>query len=1013
MRRFSLRSVHAVTLVGVVTAALVGAVGPSAPGAAAPAAATSASTPAAAVPAAGTYLPVGPTRILDTGAGTGAPKAAVGARKTLTVQVSGRGDVPASGVAAVVLNVTVAAPSAGGYLTAYPAGGTRPATSSLNFTSGRAVPNLVVVRLGTGGKVSLYNGSDGTVRLVADVSGYYASGSSTQPGAFTSLAPARILDTGAGTGAPKVAVKTHATLTFQVTGKGGVLTSGVSSVVLNVTAAGTTGTGYVTAYPAGTTRPTTSSLNFTASRTIANSVVVRVGTGGKVSLYNGSTGTVRLIADVSGYFRSGTASQPGAFTSLSPARVLDTGAGIGAPQAAVAGFDSVTFAVAGHGGVPSTGVSAVVLNVTVASEAAGGYITVGRTRTSSLNFQAAHSVANLVVARVRPDGQVSMRNSSSGTVRLVADVAGYYLTRPGALTWGSPTDLAGTGGGGPVSCPTATFCAAVSGGSQVVTYNGSAWSAPTTVDSNEDLIAITCVSASFCMTISEHDLSIFNGTSWSVASRFDSVGSLTSISCATTSVCVAVDGSSGASFTTVGNAYVYDGLSWQPWLALPGSGLVAVSCATATFCGAADDQGDFLTYDGDWSDAGDQVLGFNGPVALDCTASTFCAAINGDNGGVQTYDGSVWSSATAIPTSTNLTGLSCTSTTFCEALSNDISVATYNGTTWSAATTVMDAGTSFDEWISCATTTFCVVLSGDGYGSTGHGATWTAPQAVSASTGYPTDVSCATATSCLVVTDAGYGEKFNGTTWSAPVPLLNRRDLSAVSCPTATFCLAVNHEGDAVSFDGSTATVQPSDGLPDVGLVRLSCASAAFCVAVSGSSSATFTGSAWSPKVSTGSNGVAMLSCPAVGTCLGTLGHSAEHFDGSTWSAPAAVTADDTVYPVACSSTTFCVTTGNPDFDGLGDFPGGGEDFSTYNGATWSVLGSADSGGWVSALSCPSSSFCLGAEIDGTVVTYDGARWSDPVALTPSAEDVDARISCPVATLCVALEGAAVLVGTG
>jgi hypothetical protein len=34
-------------------------------------------------------------------------------------------------------------------------------------------------------------------------------------------------------------------------------------------------------------------------------VVAPVGAGGKVALFNGSPGTVQLIADVSGYFRAG------------------------------------------------------------------------------------------------------------------------------------------------------------------------------------------------------------------------------------------------------------------------------------------------------------------------------------------------------------------------------------------------------------------------------------------------------------------------------------------------------------------------------------------------------------------------------------------------------------------------------------------------------------------------------------------------------------------------------------
>jgi hypothetical protein len=44
--------------------------------------------------------------------------------------------------------------------------------SDLNVTSGPAVPNLVVVRLGSNGVVDIYNAA-GTTDVIADVVGYY------------------------------------------------------------------------------------------------------------------------------------------------------------------------------------------------------------------------------------------------------------------------------------------------------------------------------------------------------------------------------------------------------------------------------------------------------------------------------------------------------------------------------------------------------------------------------------------------------------------------------------------------------------------------------------------------------------------------------------------------------------------------------------------------------------------------------------------------------------------------
>ncbi|MFG3346665.1 FlgD immunoglobulin-like domain containing protein, partial [Streptomyces sp. NPDC048018] len=56
--------------------------------------------------ATGRYEPLTPTRLMDTRSGTGVPKAKIGADRTVSLTVAGRGGVPAEGVTAVVLNVT-------------------------------------------------------------------------------------------------------------------------------------------------------------------------------------------------------------------------------------------------------------------------------------------------------------------------------------------------------------------------------------------------------------------------------------------------------------------------------------------------------------------------------------------------------------------------------------------------------------------------------------------------------------------------------------------------------------------------------------------------------------------------------------------------------------------------------------------------------------------------------------------------------------------------------------------
>jgi hypothetical protein len=88
------------------------------------------------------------------------------------VQVSGVGGVPASGVGAVVANVTVTNTTGASYLTVWPDGTAQPNASDLNWVAGETVPNLVVVELGSDGAVDIYNYS-GSTDVIVDVEGYY------------------------------------------------------------------------------------------------------------------------------------------------------------------------------------------------------------------------------------------------------------------------------------------------------------------------------------------------------------------------------------------------------------------------------------------------------------------------------------------------------------------------------------------------------------------------------------------------------------------------------------------------------------------------------------------------------------------------------------------------------------------------------------------------------------------------------------------------------------------------
>ena len=140
------------------------------------------------------FTSLSPQRLLDTRAGNGAVRGPVGADSVTTLHVTGRGGVPADGVGAVVLNVTVTEATAPGFVTVYPTGAGRPTASNLNFVPGQTVPNLVVAKVGADGNVDLYN-LQGSVHLIADVAGWFSAAGSDS--AMLDLKPGTVL-AGAG-----------------------------------------------------------------------------------------------------------------------------------------------------------------------------------------------------------------------------------------------------------------------------------------------------------------------------------------------------------------------------------------------------------------------------------------------------------------------------------------------------------------------------------------------------------------------------------------------------------------------------------------------------------------------------------------------------------------------------------------------------------------------------------------------------------------------------------------------
>ncbi|MFN8039999.1 MAG: M4 family metallopeptidase [Acidimicrobiales bacterium] len=386
-----------------------------------------------------TYHPLTPTRILD----SRPPPEQVGPYSTpwgpgeaRLVQAVGTAGVPMD-AAALVVNVTVTGATATSHLSVYPAGRWTDA-SNLNFTAGQTIPNLVTVPIGndsigegqtSDGWITVFN-SSGFVHVIVDVVGYY--GDDAGGVELTAVTPFRLLDSREGNGTAPAPWTGGETRDVQVTGVtgSGVPATGVAAVVLNVTAVTPSAESFLSVWPTGLGRPLVSNLNFPAHRTIPNLVVVKVGAGGKVSVYDNS-GAVDVVADVVGYYSARPSG--GRFTGVTPARVLDTRPPpeqIGPYASPWGPGQTRTVAVTGVGGVAPLGVSAVVLNVTAVNPTADSHLTVWNTgvampTASNLNFRAGDVIPNLVVAPVGADGTISIFNNS-GTVDVLADVVGFF-----------------------------------------------------------------------------------------------------------------------------------------------------------------------------------------------------------------------------------------------------------------------------------------------------------------------------------------------------------------------------------------------------------------------------------------------------------------------------------------------------------------------------------------------------------------------------------------------------------
>jgi hypothetical protein len=250
--------------------------------------------------AGGRFVPVPPTRLVDTRAPADAttnPYAPVGDH--IDVQTLGKAGLPNSGIGALVFTVTALGSNdpVSGFATVYPAGVARPSSSNVNTLGGIADvrANLAIVPLGGSGQLSVYR--ERVDHVLIDIVGYMTDAGAGSAGQlYQSIAPQRLVDSRLGVGfgslgAGATGIADHTPP----------LPASASGVVQNITVTNTAGWGYVSAAPAGAALPIVSNVNHVgALQDRAALSITPLPGSGQVQYY--SYNATDLVVDVVGYF---------------------------------------------------------------------------------------------------------------------------------------------------------------------------------------------------------------------------------------------------------------------------------------------------------------------------------------------------------------------------------------------------------------------------------------------------------------------------------------------------------------------------------------------------------------------------------------------------------------------------------------------------------------------------------------------------------------------------------------
>jgi hypothetical protein len=346
----------------------------------------------------------------------------------LPIAVSGV--IPANATS-VAVNITSTESVSKFFIQALPTlGGAIGGFSTINVTTpGQNLPNFAIVPLAQG-SISIFIPTGGNI--IVDAMGYFTPSSATAAGRFVPLNPRRALDTRPTEPGPVpagwIAHRPAAgeAVRVDVPADVGVPASGVSALVVNVTATDSTGAGFLQALPTGTMSGQTSTVNYATGATAATNAIVPLGAGGTISVFTSSSS--HIVVDVTGYITDGTAPVSGAglFVPVSPDRYYDSRS---APNSIHGGGSTIAVPLTGQPFAVPTGAAAISMNLTSDQAVGPGFVTVypadgSFPLASNLNFVAATTVANAALVKLSAGG--IMNTYVNVATHVIVDVNGYF-----------------------------------------------------------------------------------------------------------------------------------------------------------------------------------------------------------------------------------------------------------------------------------------------------------------------------------------------------------------------------------------------------------------------------------------------------------------------------------------------------------------------------------------------------------------------------------------------------------